>query len=313
MKHLFSFSLFLLSANLFCQTPTPDPVYTQLVEKAFSHLSAGECQPCLDLYSQAFERSKHSALSHLRAALCADQCGALLQRVELILTAVDIDWSICDQIIGDKSDFPEFERISNTDVEQKILEEIRRKATEAGIDFELMNELEKIRYDDQKYRKAMDSVRYVHDVKSPEYQAFIKEWMYQDSINLLKIEAIIRTHGYPGKSLVGSSQASTAWLVIQHAPLDKQERYLPLITAAAEKGECRKSDWAYLVDRINMHKNLPQIYGSQVVSNKETGAWVFHPIEDEANVNLRRAAVGLGPLEEYAEQMGVQWSLPKKD
>lgn len=61
---------------------------------------------------------------------------------------------------------------------------------------------------------------------------------------------------------------------------------------------------------INMHKGIPQIYGSQLSMNPETGVYRFHPIEDEANVNVRRAAVGLSPLEEYARMMGVEWKLP---
>jgi hypothetical protein len=44
-----------------------------------------------------------------------------------------------------------------------------------------------------------------------------------------------------------------------------------------------------------------------VERDEATGGRKFHEIEDEANVNKRRAEVGLGPLEEYAERMGVNW------
>ncbi len=37
----------------------------------------------------------------------------------------------------------------------------------------------------------------------------------------------------------------------------------------------------------------------------------FHPIEDEINVDQRRAAVGLGPLAEYAKRFGFVYEPPK--
>jgi hypothetical protein len=107
--------------------------------------------------------------------------------------------------------------------------------------------------------------------------------------------------------LVGETRQDNIWLIIQHAPLAKQEQYFPFIDAAAQKGEMHKSSWALMVDRIRMYKGQPQIYGSQLVRDEISGGRKFHEIEDEANVNKRRAEVGLGPLEEYAQLMGVTW------
>ena len=50
-----------------------------------------------------------------------------------------------------------------------------------------------------------------------------------------------------------------------------------------------------------VREGKPQIYGTQVKSIEQ---WkgkepVLEPIEDEANVNARRAEVGLMPLSEY--------------
>jgi hypothetical protein len=36
----------------------------------------------------------------------------------------------------------------------------------------------------------------------------------------------------------------------------------------------------------------------------------FHPIDDELNVNERRASMGLEPLEEYAKRFGFIYRLP---
>ncbi len=128
-----------------------------------------------------------------------------------------------------------------------------------------------------------------------------------DSINLAKIEQIIKQYGYPGQSLVGSKQGNTAWLVIQHSSLSVQEKYFPLMQQAAKEDEMQKSNLALLTDRIRLAKGQQQLYGTQVISDS-TGKKAFGPIEDEANVNKRRAEVGLGPIEEYAKQFGLDYN-----
>ncbi len=55
-----------------------------------------------------------------------------------------------------------------------------------------------------------------------------------------------------------------------------------------------------------------QIYGSQIHRDQKTGKYFVAPIEDEQNVNKRRAAVGLEPLEEYAKQWNIDYKLPMK-
>jgi hypothetical protein len=77
------------------------------------------------------------------------------------------------------------------------------------------------------------------------------------------------------------------------------------------KGESRTGDLALLKDRILMRQGKPQQYGSQVVFNKTTGSQEFYQIADEKNVNVRRANVGLEPLEEYAKYFGIDYKLPK--
>ncbi len=57
-------------------------------------------------------------------------------------------------------------------------------------------------------------------------------------------------------------------------------------------------------------KEKKQLYGSQVVFNK-TADQEFYPIEDEKNVNIRRKKVGLGPMESFAENFGIDYKLPK--
>ena len=161
----------------------------------------------------------------------------------------------------------------------------------------IIEQLAAIHDRDQKTRTTGDSADYM---------------FYIDSTNLVQVEALLSQYGWPGKSFVGSAGNSTVFLVIQHAELPTQEKYFPLMQQSVKEGESRPSDLALLQDRILMRQEKKQIYGSQVVFNETTGSPEFWPIEDERNVNVRRAEVGLQPLEEYAEYFGIDYHLPEE-
>lgn len=292
------------------QTPQNDPEYKRLVELAFGHLKNSDCRACSDAYEKAFVISRHSVLSHLRAAVCAEQCNDVEKSAHLIRAATLIAWDMCLQLIENPREYPELN--AGESFKNRVRRLARQQGETIGVNFALIEELEKIRYSDQKHRLDMDSMQATHSRESLEYKSFMQQWALQDSLNMARMDEIIEQYGFPGKSMVGQRGASTVWLVIQHAPLEKQEKYFPMLTQAMEKGELNKADWAYLLDRINMRKGIPQIYGSQLGRDPKTGGWRFHPIEDEANVNARRASVGLGPLEDYAKIMGLTWAPPEK-
>ncbi len=119
---------------------------------------------------------------------------------------------------------------------------------------------------------------------------------------------MITKYGWMGRSLVGSGYNSALFAVIQHADLATQEKYFPLIKQSVDEGESRASELAMMQDRILMRQGKDQIYGSQIVFDN-SGAQVFYPIEDEKNVNIRRAKVGMQPIEEYAKYFGIDYKL----
>ena len=154
-------------------------------------------------------------------------------------------------------------------------------------------ELKEIYERDQKTRKGIDSVEFIN---------------YIDSCNLAQIKSLISKYGWMGKSFIGNYN-QVLFLVIQHADLSTQEQYFPLLQESVNKGESSQSDAAMLQDRILMRKGKKQVYGTQVVFNK-TGGQDFYPIDDEVNVNSRRAKVGLQPIEEYAKYFGIEYKKP---
>ena len=126
-------------------------------------------------------------------------------------------------------------------------------------------------------------------------------WPSVDQANGERMRAILDEYGWPGWSLVGKDGALAAWVLIQHADLrpDLQEHGLALMRGAVEAGDADPGDVAYLIDRVLVAKGLPQIYGTQIGAGPDGELAPRTPIQDEANVDARRAAVGLGTLEEY--------------
>ncbi|WP_095509970.1 DUF6624 domain-containing protein [Rubrivirga marina] len=139
------------------------------------------------------------------------------------------------------------------------------------------------------------------------YRPLAREVQAADSVNLIRLEALVDERGWPLASEVGTWAAGAAWLVVQHAPLDVQLRYEPTIADAVEAGEAEPVWLAYLTDRILVRQGLPQRYGSEQRTDPDTGQRAFYPIEDPAAVDARRAAVGLDPIREYARRIGVPY------
>ncbi|HNL37520.1 MAG TPA: hypothetical protein PKH43_00255 [Saprospiraceae bacterium] len=171
----------------------------------------------------------------------------------------------------------------------------------------LVIELESIHDSDQWYRTRRDSVIAVHGRNSPEYAEFRQKSIRQDSLNTVRISALLDSLGWLGADEVGDKANRAFFLVIQHADLPVQEKYLPMMRQAVADGKANASNLAYLEDRVLMRHGRPQRYGSQIVRDQETGAWILYEVEDPASLDQRRASVGLGPISEYLDMTGAIW------
>ncbi|WP_223167272.1 DUF6624 domain-containing protein [Nonomuraea sp. SYSU D8015] len=136
-------------------------------------------------------------------------------------------------------------------------------------------------------------------------EASEEQWNRVEKANTDRMRQILDAHGWPGYAMVGKDGAHAAWALIQHADrdLDLQRRGLELMRQAVEKGDADSSDLAYLVDRVRVAENKPQVYGTQWETGPQ-GDWRPRTrIENEAQVDERRAEVGLKPLKEYLEEL----------
>ena len=151
-------------------------------------------------------------------------------------------------------------------------------------------------------------------VKPPD-QALLKRMRDIDLANIVRIRAIVRQYGWPGPELVGEDGTQAAFLIVQHADHAFQKEMLPLVRDAYRAGKLSGQSYALLLDRVLVGEGKPQVYGTQA---KPFDHWkgkepVLHPIEDEANVDKRRAEVGLPPLVEYLEFLKQMYFPQKKD
>jgi len=108
--------------------------------------------------------------------------------------------------------------------------------------------------------------------------------------------------GWPDPRVWGEDVEDKAWLLVQHADDDPvfQHAALKLIGDAAAKGAATGRDYAYLDDRLLVHDNRPQEFGTQ--GTCVDGEFKARLIRDEADVDARRKSMGLGPLVDYERQ-----------
>lgn len=193
------------------------------------------------------------------------------------------------------------------------------------INISLKTELDNMLILDQKYRKTLsismqgkaDSLAAVYGVEKNDLNDYL--WKLQseiDSLNTSRIEEIIKTHGYPGLSLVGPATNEVGFYIIQHSKVI--DKYLPVIEKAAKEKELRFELYAMMLDRSLMFGDKEQIYGTQgtgfSVKNPTTGKWerlsLIWPIKEPQTVNAKRKAAGFGEtVEENAKTLGIEYKV----
>ena len=195
----------------------------------------------------------------------------------------------------------------------KLIKIVKANKDEAEKDFDkpLVAMLDTIYIEDQTYRRQIGEIEEKFGRESDEMKKHWKLINEKDSINLIKIQKILDEKGWLGSNVIGSQGNSTLFLVIQHSPLEVQEKYLPMMRDAVKNGKANSSSLALLEDRVALRKGGKQIYGSQIGRDQETGEYFVSPLIDPENVDKRRAEVGLGPIADYISNWNMTWDVKK--
>ncbi|MES2703982.1 MAG: DUF6624 domain-containing protein [Bacteroidota bacterium] len=168
-------------------------------------------------------------------------------------------------------------------------------------------ELEAIGKDDQRYRDQLDSIGEKFGMNSVEFKMLWRDIDAADAANLIKTKGILSKYGWLGPKEVGDDAHTAIFLVIQHADLATQKKYLPMFREGVTNKNGDPAYLAMLEDRVAIGSGEKQIYGSQVKCSGDKCS--VSPLEDPDNVDKRRQAVGLGPLAEYLKDFGIVWDL----
>jgi len=201
---------------------------------------------------------------------------------------------------------------SCTDIEQAATPSLND--TTAVVDYEQLKvKLEKILVRDQTLRRLHSDAVQKFGRASDEMTYFWQLIAMTDSINEAAITPILDEYGWLGTNKIGFKANKAIWLVVQHAPLETQENYLPLLEESVSKRESSGEYLAMLADRIRMRKGKPQIYGSQIVRDEKSKQMIVYEVWEPEYINQRRKKVGLSSIEEYVKNWGIEWSIDQKE
>jgi outer membrane protein OmpA-like peptidoglycan-associated protein len=205
----------------------------------------------------------------------------LNRRVEVVLRSVRI---------RDKSS--EWEQVVERSRKEKAL-------LESAFNFKAIAALDSIYFRDQALRNQISEIEKTKGNHSKAMDSIWFQLNKSDAENLNVVEELISKYGWLKRSNIGYRGEITLFLVIQHAPLPVQKKYFPLMQAAVKKEEASAINLAYLEDRILVREGRKQLYGTQLLRNEKTGKYELAPAQDEKNLNIRRAKIGLEPIEVY--------------
>lgn len=273
--------------------------YNAHIRQADSLYMVGDYVAANEAFARAFRGREHIQDYHLyngacAAALAGDADGAF-ERLEMRMKR-DQEWYVEDPMSD--NDLKALHGDERWAAYAETMGE-RKERIEQNYDKPLRNRLKDIARRDQDVRYAYIGAWQSGDTRAAD--SLLKQMQYVDSVNHREVCAILDCRGWVGRDVIGDA-CEVFWLIIQHAPLESQRRYLPLFHEAVERGELDASAVAMMEDRIAVFEGRPQRYGSQVQQD-ENGCYVPFELLDAARVDEWRAEVGMGPLEEYLKNM----------
>jgi len=180
-------------------------------------------------------------------------------------------------------------------------------------DSDLIKTLEEVLKTDQEGRERLITILEKNGKDSEEFKNYNEQLKKRDSLNMLVVAKILDTRGWLGEDVIGKQASIALFLVVQHADLKTQKKYLPMLEDAVKQGNAMPNTLAMLQDRVAMLDGQKQFYGSQLTTDEDTGALYVHPIADPKNVDERRAKVGLGKIADYLSIYGLKWNLKEHE
>jgi hypothetical protein len=290
--------------------------YATLAKQAYKVYEDKEYAKSVEIFEQAFKLGKPKSSDLYNAACSASLATQADKAFNFLGQAIDEGYSNLGHL---KSD---------TDL-GSLYKDNRWKEIIAKIEKKQADELAKLKY--PKIAKMLDSMvvsdqAFRHQStelrnkglswESPEIQKALNNMRNADSSNMVILKKVFKEYGFLGFEEVGKQGSSNFWLMMQHCDRDPkfQEEVLLEMKKHIERKNANSSNYAYLIDRVNVNTGKSQVYGTQMKLNQEGSSYEPQPVIEPENLNKRRAEVGLGTIEEYIGVMNSHYkgSLKKK-
>lgn len=245
-----------------------------------------------DLYRQSFAIHALNRRDFYNAACIASLAGDPNQAFEWLDQSVQLGYDD----IGHLTKNVDLLKLHSDPRWENLVSSLSRKIAQAEQNYNkpLQEDLLQIFKEDQNIRSKIGDAFKKYGQNSVQVQELEKLMVEIDQANLKKIAAIIDVHGWVGPEQVGRLASNTLFIVIQHAELDVQRRYLPKVREAVKQPFADASWLAYLEDRIAIREGRKQRYGTELWS--ANGQLDHTSLEDPENIDERRAKLGLPPI-----------------
>ncbi|WP_281634611.1 DUF6624 domain-containing protein [Flavobacterium luteolum] len=281
--------------------------YKNWVHKADSCYTAKNYELSVSYYEKAFKIEQKSWSDLYNAGCSASMARQHKKAFKWLNLSIDNGYENMAHIKIDNDLKP----LHSEKEWSKTIDKLQKKLDIIGANYDkvLEKQLAEIYTEDQEIRGEFMNVYRAAKPDKKKIDSIGKIMQRKDSINLIKVTKILDEKGWLGKNVVGTQGNQTLFLVIQHADLKYQQKYLPMMREAVKNGNANPGNLAYLEDRVALREGKKQIYGSQSSKNKKTGKICIAPMIDPDNVDKRRAEVGLGTMAEYATKLNIDWNL----
>ena len=107
---------------------------------------------------------------------------------------------------------------------------------------------------------------------------------------------IIKQCGIPNKDDISENALAAIFLVLQHTTTDIMAAYYPYIRESAKSGNMKLRWLAMMEDRILLHHEKEQVYGTQSYKDPITNKSKLLPLRNPEQVNERRTQMGMDSL-----------------
>jgi hypothetical protein len=290
--------------------------YITLAKQGYKVYEDKDYAKSVEIFEQAFKLEKPKPSDLYNAACAASLAKQTDKAFDFLSKAIDAGFNNFGHIKSDT----DLSSLYKDDRWKEIIAKIEKKQADELVKLKypkIIKLLDSMAVSDQVFRNKYSQLRNEgFERSSPEIQQALKNGQKSDSLNMIILKVLFKDYGFLGFGEVGKKGSGNFGLMMQHCDRDPkfQEEVLSEMKKHIERKNADPSNYAYLIDRVNVNTGKPQVYGTQMKLNQEGSSYEPKPVVDPENLNKRRAEVGLGTIEEYIGIMNSHYkgSLTKK-